>query len=218
VVLVIGNSAIFAAQDSSPAMQISALLLSGLFALTMGIFMATFCGACLAIVQETANGMREVENWPDANVTEWFFGSLYIPAAGFVAGLPGFATATFLAAGGMPLIFLPLPVVASWTLFFPVVLFSMLAENSVLGVFSSRTRESFQIASEAWLLCYLYSTGLGLLGGGVAMLGGIAFWPLTLIGGFGLVTTAFLYFRLLGRLMWYCDQKGVRLSQQSAAE
>jgi hypothetical protein len=118
----------------------------------------------------------------------------------------------------MPLILLPLPEVARWTLLFPVALFSMLAENSVLAVFSGRTRESFKIAGEAWLLFYLYSTGLGLLGGGVAMLGGIPFWPVTLIGGFGLVTTAFLYFRLLGRLMWYCDQKGVKFSQQSAAE
>ena len=217
VVLVLGNTVVAFAQDPSPAMQVSAMLLSMFFAVAMGVFMAPFCGACLAIVQETANGMKEVENWPDANVTEWFFGSLYIPAAAFVAGLPGFATATLLAAGGMPLIFAPLPVVASWTLLFPIVLFSMLAEASVLSVFSSRTKESFTVASEAWLLFYLYSMGLGIFGGAFAVMAGYPFWPVTLVGAFGLVTMVFLYCRVLGRLMWYCEQKGLKRSQQQSA-
>jgi hypothetical protein len=108
--------------------------------------------------------------------------------------------------------------VASWTLLFPIVMFSMLAENSVLGVFSSRTRESFTIATEAWLLFYLYSGGLGFFGCVFAVLAGLAFWPLTMIGGFGVVTIAFLYFRLLGRLMWYCGQKGMRRAEQQSGE
>ncbi|HEX5105132.1 MAG TPA: hypothetical protein VFV87_15035 [Pirellulaceae bacterium] len=217
VVLVIGNSAIFAAQDSSPLMQVSAMLLSMVFAVTMGLFIAPFFGACLAIVQETANGLKEVENWPNMNVTEWFFGALQIPAAAFVAGLPGFATTTFLLTGGMSLLFAPLPIVASWSMLFPIVLYSMLAENSVLSIWSSRTRESLTVASEAWLLFYMYSIGLGIIGGGAAVLAGVAFWPLTMVGAFGLVTIAFLYFRVLGRLMWYAEQKGLKRAQQSPA-
>jgi hypothetical protein len=217
VVLVLGNTLVSFAQDASAEKQVFAVLLSMFFAVSLGLFMAPFFGACLAIVQETANGIKEVENWPDANVTEWFFGSLFIPAAAFVAGLPGFAVATFLAAGGMPLILAPLPVVASWTVLFPIVLFSMLAENSVLGVFSSRTKESFTIAGEAWLLFYLYSMGLGIFGGVFVVMAGLPFWPVTLVGGFGLVTVAFLYFRVLGRLMWYCEQKGLKRSQQQSA-
>jgi len=217
VVLVLGNTVIAFAADPSPGKQLGAMLLSMFFAVSMGLFMATFCGACLAIVQETANGMKEVENWPDANITEWFFGSLYIPAAAFVAGLPGFATATFLLTGGMPLLFAPLPVVASWTLLFPIVLFSMLAEASVLSVFSSRTKESFNVAAEAWMLFYLYSLGLGVFGGACAVLAGVPFWPVTMAGAFGLVTITFLYCRVLGRLMWYCEQKGLKRSQQQSA-
>jgi phage FluMu protein Com len=217
VVLVLGNTALAFAQDPSPGTQLGAVLLSMLFSVTMGVFIAPFFGACLAIVQETANGVKEVQNWPDGNVTEWFFGSLYIPAAAFVAGLPGFALATFLLTGGMSLLFAPLPVVASWTILFPIVLFSMLAENSVLAVFSSRTKQSFNIAAEAWMLFYLYSMGLGVFGGAAAVLAGIPFWPATLVGGFALVTIAFLYCRVLGRMMWYADQKALKVSQQSPA-
>jgi hypothetical protein len=117
----------------------------------------------------------------------------------------------------MSLLLAPLPVVASWTLLFPIVLFSMLAEASVLSVFSSRTKESFNVAAEAWLLFYLYSLGLGVFGGACAVLAGVPFWPVTMVGAFGLVTIAFLYCRVLGRLMWYCEQKGLKRSQQQSA-
>ena len=49
------------------------------------------------------------------------------------------AAAILLAVGGMPVWAMPLPVVACWTLLFPIVMYSMLAENSMFAIYSSRT-------------------------------------------------------------------------------
>jgi hypothetical protein len=217
IVFTLGSTAIAWAQDSSPARQMFAILLVMAFSVTMGLWIAPFFAACLAIVQETANGVNEVENWPEGHIVERFFSGIYIAVALFVSGLPGLMLSTFLLTGGMSFLFAPLPLVASWTTLFPIVLFSMLAENSVTALFSSRTRESFNIASEAWLLFYLYSMGLGVFFCAFTVMAVFPFWLVSFVGGFGLVTIAFLYCRLLGRLMWYADQKGLKRAQQQAA-
>ena len=217
IVCTLGSTAIAWSQDSSPAKQMLAIPVVMAFSVSMGLWMAIFLAACLAIVQETANGMKEVESWPEGHIVERFFSAIYIAAALFISGLPGLLLSTFLLTGGMPLLLAPLPLIASWTILFPVLLFSMLAENSVTAIFSSRTRESFQIVSEAWLLFYLYSTGLAVFGSVFAVMAVFPFWLVSFVGGFGLVTVAFLYCRVLGRLMWYADQKGVKRSQQAAA-
>jgi hypothetical protein len=94
---------------------------------------------------------------------------------------------------------------------FPIVMYSMLIEDSVLAVYSPKTVNSLQRASEAWMLVYLYSIGLAIFAGGFSTL---AMWPnflANLIGGAGLVTLAFVYSRVLGRLMWYGEEKVSKL-------
>ena len=217
IVFTLGTTAIAWAQDSSPARQMLAILLTMAFSVAMGLWIAPFFAACLAIVQETANGANEVENWPEGHIVERFFSALYFAVALFISGFPGLMLSTFLLTGGMSLLLAPLPLVASWIILFPIVLFSMLAENSVTAIFSSRTRESFNIVSEAWLLFYLYSMGLGVFVCTFAVMAVFPFWLVSFVGGAGLVSVSFVYCRVLGRLMWYADQKGVKLSQQRAA-
>jgi hypothetical protein len=206
-VLVLLHLAVALTMSSGLGEQLAAIFVDGAAGFVIGMWLAPFAASLLAILEDTANGRMEVESWPDWSVVDWFIRGFHVGAAAFVSGLPGILATILLAIGGAPLWALPLPVVASWTMLFPMVMYSMLAENSVMTVFSNRTRDSFHRAADAWMLFWLYSLGLGIVGGGFAAL---AAWPhvvANLVGGFGLVTVAFLYCRLLGRLMWYAEQK-----------
>jgi hypothetical protein len=210
-VIVLLQTAVRLTMSSGLGEQLGAIFVDGAAGLAVGLWLAPFAASLLAIIEDTANGRVEVESWPDWTIGDWFIRAFQVLVAAFVSGLPGIVAAILLAMGGMPVWAMPLPVVACWTVLFPIVMYSMLAENSMFAIYSSRTAASFQTAAEAWMLFWLYSVGLGIFGGGFATL---AAWPGSLIanmiGGFGLVTVAFLYCRILGRLMWYSEQKGAK--------
>jgi hypothetical protein len=95
----------------------------------------------------------------------------------------------------------------SWLVLLPIVLYSMLAENSLFTVLSRQTLNSLRVASEGWMLFYMFSAVLYIVIGAV---GSLIFLNNVLalsVGGVGLVILAFLYARLLGRLMWYAGQE-----------
>lgn len=182
-------------------------------ATTFAIIYVIPLSACmLAIVQDTANGMDQVESWPDWSVGDWFGPALYLPAAAFVAAFPGMVLASFLMMSEVPALVPPIPVVLCLVAFFPPVLFSMLVEGSMLAPFSSHTLRSFSSAGDGWMLFYVYTLPLGLFGAmglGVMVTGGLV-WGL--IGAVLAISIAFLYCRILGRMMWYSQQKEQRRS------
>jgi len=214
-VLVLAHWGVALSFSSGPAEKIAAIFVYGIGGAAWGLWLATFGAALLAIVEDTANGLVEVEGWADWNPIDWFLRAFRVVAAAFVSGLPGFFAAAFLATGGMSVLVAPLPVVASWVALFPVVMYSMLIEDSVLAPVSSKTMRSFRRASEAWMLFYLYSVILGILGGGFATLTVMPSGVANMIGGAGLVTIAFVYCRVLGRLMWYCEEKAAKLPDEN---
>jgi hypothetical protein len=112
------------------------------------------------------------------------------------------------------------PLVLSWIALFPVVLYSMLAEGSVLAPYSAATYKSIQQASEGWVFFYMYAILLGILGSLSLALAGWHGEALNLfipwcLGCLGLVVTSLLYCRVLGRLMWYSSEK---MSRQERLE
>ena len=182
-------------------------------ATVFGLLYVIPLSACaLAIVQDTANGVDAVESWPDWNVGEWFGPALYFPAAAFVAAFPGMVLAWLLSLSEIPAIVPPIPIVLCLVAFFPLVLFSMLVEGSVMAPFSPHAYKSLTTVGEGWMLFYVYTIPLGVFGGlglGVMVIGGLA-WGI--VGALLAISIMFLYCRILGRLMWYSQNKKPRRS------
>jgi hypothetical protein len=213
VVLIVIQLAFALTFSNDPGAQLAAIFIDGFAGLATGLWLAPFAASLLAILEDTGNGMVEVENWPDWGIGDWFVKAFRVVVAAFVSGLPGIFTAVLLVSGGVTPLVAPLPVVASWTLLFPVVMYSSLVEDSLLAVYSIKTGQSIHRASEAWMLFYLYSVGLAIFGGAFATLALMPYFLTNMLGGAGLVTVAFIYCRVLGRLMWYCEEKATRLPE-----
>jgi hypothetical protein len=203
------------ATGEDPTWKVLALILTMWSMVAMGLWLGPFSACCLAIVQDTANGAKEVGNWPDWNPTEFFYSALFCPVAALISGLPGMVITTVLFSTGLdPRIAaftLSLPLPLSWLILFPVVLYSMLAESSLLGLLSKHTLRSLQSAGAAWVLFYMYSIVILLF---VAFAGSLVLAQhvaLRALGAPFLVVLAFLYARLLGRLMWYAAQQEAKL-------
>lgn len=204
----------FKAEDNS---QILAL-----FIMWGGIPLATawlvaFAAAAQAILEATANGEKEVTTWPDWNVYDWFANGRFILIATIVAGLPGgFLGAAVLATSMedpmMAAFGVAAPPVLSWLVLYPYILFSMLNEDSVFAIASADTLRSLKIASDGWIFFYMYSIVIVLLGvGAAAMMFATNFLAAACAAAF-FVALLMLYFRLLGRLMWYSGQREAKVA------
>ena len=206
--------AMFFSSQSGPE-QIAGLLLSiafAVFAITWG---AAFGAACLAVVQDTANGNASVEDWPDWHFFDWFVRSFTLAVAVFVSTFPGMVVGSIILSTGGPLIAVPLPVIGSLVAFFPVVLCSMLAEGSVLNVISPTVLRMVRAAADGWILFYMLTFVIGMLAVGAVALLELQNIIASLLAGVLGVTLALLYNRLLGRLMWYSQHK---LTEEEARE
>ncbi len=210
-----------AAVSTSPSAQMGAMAGSILIAMTSFFLGTSLASVLFAVVQDTANGADEVTGYPDWNFLDWFATSLYFPAAAFLAGLPGsFFTVAMLGSGLQPNVLAyaaVAPLVVSWVAFFPLVLYSMLAEGSIMAPYSPATWKSLHEAPEGWAFFYMYGIVLGVLGS-AALAWVCSPRPIVnAIGSVGLIYVAMLYCRILGRLLWYCSEKMARLERERAA-
>jgi hypothetical protein len=216
----LSQMAMRASSNPEPSAQVAAIFLFMASSVSMGFFAVSLAAVLLAIVQDTANGMEVVENWPDWNVFEWIATSIYFPAAAFAAALPGGAFALLVMSLGVdPQIgafaaFAPL--VLSWIGLFPVVLYSMLAENSILAPYSAATSKSFRAAGDGWLYFYAYAIFIGLLGGAAMAMTNSRYFLINATGATCIVVLLWLFCRLLGRLMWYAAEKVARYDRMHA--
>ena len=207
VLSLLGNTAILV--DSGQ--RVFAVFTFLFFAISAALITISFSPVLLAIATDTANGDDKVQSWPDWSVTEWILPALYIPVAGALAILPGAIIASmFLAVGEGAQWFAPFPPLVSFLAIFPVLFASILTESSIFYLISGAVIRSFRSHGDGWISIYVLSFFLFLfaaLGAGVVE-GGIQ------VGGGGLVVLCaassvlfvfllILYFRLLGRLMWY---------------
>lgn len=176
--------------------------------LTVFAFVAWFsvAAACaLAVVGDTANGCDRIVRWPTAVFLDWI-GETFVVATAVgisVAPLVGLAWMSRQAGspseGGVPVGFFFL---------FPVVFLSLLENGALFDVVSLPTLRTFWVAPGGWGKFYL-STALLLLA--AATLGVLAF-PAGGIVGIAVVSVIsslvwLIYFRLLGRLAWFCADR-----------
>ncbi len=162
--------------------------------------------SCLAILQDTAEGCDEVENWPEGQFFEWLFDASYVLSATLLATAVGLGVTRLV--GWLGYSWWPIWVIVSWVTF-PLVLMSMLEAGSPLLPFSWPIMRSMLLVWWAWLIFYVEATLVVGVGVGLGALVTIPthYWgsPVALALA---VTVLMIYFRLMGRLVWFCSHEG----------
>lgn len=193
--------------DAGPIQQFGSVILRP-FSLVFGLLMAAnFATSLLAIMLETAAGKDEIEGFPGVQPVEWFFESWPVTASCFlVMVLPAIAAqAAFRISTSAAFACLALPGIILFPTAFPVLLLSFL-ENST--PFSRTILQGLHLAGRHTALFVLQATGLSLVSWGLL---GVRLNSHSSVVNFlaavGLVLAASLYFRLLGRLTWVCQDR-----------
>lgn len=177
------------------------------FAAVLGIpWLAVFGAHAMAIVADTGSGRDAIEEWPLGGFIPRG-NLLYLPIS-FVAGmLPGLLVfALYYLSREAASIRGPLMLLVSAMLFTPLAWLPMLLEKSLQGPFHSQTFwQSFRFSGDGWFVFYFEVLLLCLIAAG-----GMSLWSygsviLAPLSALLLVTPLILYFRLVGRMLWYID-------------
>ena len=183
--------------------SVAGLLMSatGLALLAMWAVVASVYG--LAVLRETSYGCGFVEKWPIGYSLDGMGESLYVFSGIALSVLPGLVAAPLWDWLDWPRL-LMISVVA--VLLFPVLLLSMLEANSPMKPVSLPVWQSVATAWRAWGLFYLIALPtaavLCVLVGAALARGGIGG---AVPAGILLSAAWMIYFRLLGRLAWFCS-------------
>ena len=176
----------------------------------------TFASACgLAVARDTANGSDQIHTWPGPIFIDWILDPLYMFNALCLGALPGTGLAWLLSQYGF---FGSALAPAGLFFFFPIVMLSMLETNSPFGAVSMPVWRTFVKAFMGWAKFYL-ATAILLTAAPVAVaaLSNINYLG-TVIAGTTLALAWLIYFRLLGRLAWYCSEHSAVEEDEEAEE
>lgn len=226
VVLGAIQGAITSAEGAATSQFVS--ILYRMFAITVGaIFATNLAVSLLGILQDTANGKDAIESWPDVNFLDWIFEAFYIFSGLFIAVFPACALAKVLSLVGAPDSLFWLITVGGSSLgvllLFPFALVSMLESGSAIMPVSQPIIRSLRLARGSWIAFTLLS--LFVIGAGVCLGAARVLWSDSTVMNFvfallGIVLLA-IYFRLLGRLTWCCDEavlaEDIRLEEAAEA-
>jgi DNA-directed RNA polymerase subunit RPC12/RpoP len=193
----------------------SALL--GTATLIVTVMWFAFASACaLLVVRETASGCNKISEWPGISFFDWFLDPLYLFYSLCVSFMPGAGVAWCLAQLGWTVPGVPL---VSLFFLFPVVLLSTLEKDSPLAVFSWPVVRSVWTAWQGWAGFFVATVALFVAAGNVllAVRPGGDFW-VVMVASPVFIIVWFIYFRLLGRLAWYCAEHGEAEADADAGE
>jgi hypothetical protein len=175
------------------------------FILTMGYAVAQSA----AIVQDTAEGLEEVYNWPSFEWRDWALAYFFVAFVGAAAAAVGYGV---YAAAGFRYWWL-VPLVMFWV--FPVMLMSALEGESPFMLLTLPVLKSLGRAWWAWGMFYL-QTGVWLVGWMIAAATGLFTMPYVSIP----ITASLwallvlLYARLMGRLAWCISQSEPEIEEE----
>ncbi|MEK6239795.1 MAG: hypothetical protein N2C14_34165 [Planctomycetales bacterium] len=171
------------------------------------LWVTVTCCCCLVVFQETANGVEEIENWPNSMWVDWIAECFYVVNGVGMSVLPGVAAASML---GFSSVVYGMALAASAFLFFPIAFVSLTDAGSVLIPFSPDVLVGAMRRPHVWVLFYLETALLGFVFGGAFLcgLGLAAYLEFSLLFLLAVsVPTAItiqgltlVYFRLLGRV------------------
>lgn len=158
----------------------------------------------MAIIAGTAMGYKEITQFPPIEIFAWIRSALFIINAAAVSVAPGAVIAAFIP--GLPL--RSLVALPAMFVFFPIVLMSMLEDESPVSIYSKDIHASLTKCFPAWLKFYLIGGALGVL---MAIPHIVALFfedPLWLyMAVVVLVIATAIYFRAFGRLAYVLNEK-----------
>ncbi len=195
-------------------LAIGAVLCIMMSSMTGGSLWLSISGLLLGVLEDTSDGLDEVVNWPESMFSN-LRASYFTFNAVVMSALPGVGISSIFISGGEPLGWVATP--ASIDLLFPIVMLSMLAQNSPMIPIDRMVWRSLKSSRPSWIFFYIESLVVLGLGGAAGLYawgrGGI--W---ILAGAAVVIVAALliYFRLLGRLGWISAMQEVEDEDESA--
>jgi hypothetical protein len=201
--------------DGGPLHQFAAIV-AGIFTALLGLSYLALASVCwLAIVQDTANGLDKIQQWPGPNFLDWILDSFYLWIALLVSAVPGILLGYLLGMGGTggSWVAILLGTVIAFGLF-PVLLLSALDTGTPLGLWSQTVFESLNGHKRTAAQFLLGSAALVLVGMVFLLVMAQPWLLVSLLGALGLNATLMIYFRLLGRL---AGQLGIDQQDNSPA-
>lgn len=181
----------------------SSIVVMGLFAGGL-MFAAIVVAHGFAILQSVANGERRVSEWPSIDFWEWI-GPLFVAVAAVaVSAGPVWVVAQYFRGSTLPTVALTM---LSLYFLYPVVLLSMLDEQTVFAPFSANISKSVVRSSEHWGSLYLSSALVFFILFLVFMIAStMSLVAGTVVSIAATVAGVFIYFGLLGRLAFSIGQ------------
>jgi hypothetical protein len=187
----------------SSALLFAAAIVCGL------LWFSVLSGTVMAVLRDTSEGCNEIESWPGYVFLDWIGEPVHVFCAVCMSAVPGAAVAWLLSklnVAPVEVIWITGPV--SIFIMFPIVLISTLETNSMFGVLSWPVLRTLKRSADGWLKFYVAAAAM------IAAAVGVS-WAASGLGVLvGLIVAAIadpigwmIYFRLLGRLAWFCADR-----------
>jgi DNA-directed RNA polymerase subunit RPC12/RpoP len=203
-------------KEYDPRSQFVGAMLNGLSMIVALLFAGFAAASGSAVVRDTAGGSSQATSLPNVDFMSWFGDLVYIFNALCASLAPGAGLAWLLAQNGHSA-----EAVAPVVLFllFPVVLLSMFEVDSPWGLISWPVCRTLWQAWRGWAAFYATSAALVT----AATLVSTAIVSAKGLDGMVIVApiltvAGLIYFRLLGRLAWYCTDRTRRLAEAAEEE
>ncbi|HSG70244.1 MAG TPA: hypothetical protein VLA12_07505, partial [Planctomycetaceae bacterium] len=169
-------------------------------AIWMTFWVLSYTAACcLTIIEDTGNGIQNIEEWPEPDWREWMANLIYL---GFLAGIAKVLVFAFESSFGQASDFWNVTLVLMYAIY-PVILLSSLEAGSAMIPFSKGVFASMISHFRFWVLYYAISAGVTLAWGVLLYYSiRVSFVWSGLWQGMLLTTLAIIQARLIGRLAW----------------
>ena len=192
------------------------LLWNGLLlSVVAGLFVALICAYLasafgLTVLHDTSHGADSVGSWPRVLLLEDGGAIAYVGFAMLLAALPGVLSAAVWQRLGIPKTW---AIIGPMPLFLPPLLFSMLEGKSPLNPFSSRVWMSILHGWRVWVTFYILSgVVVGSILAVLVFISRYGGWTVGIVASGAVAAVVWMvYFRLLGRLAWYCSGRWAKM-------
>jgi hypothetical protein len=206
--LAAANATLSLSMSGKPTDQFLGMMV-GVFSVLFGMgLMVSGSVSLLAITQDTASGRDQIENFPGANFMDWGFDAFYVLCAAFVCLLVGtLAGQIFLPFGVTIYVWGLLAAIGLSTgIVFPLYLLAVLETGSPINPMSKPLWRSLRLARGTWIRFAIMSLGLAIAGVLGCLLRYAESTLLSFLSAMIVSGVLILYFRLLGRLTWTCQE------------
>ena len=177
---------------------IIAAILSALLALVCSVFWMT-------TISWTAMGHQKIKEFPKVDLFDWIRTSLFIVNAAGISAAPGALFAALIPAAGS---FRSIFAIPSLFALFPIILMSMLEDESPISLYSKTIHESLRKCFGSWLKFYLIAAILSVIVVIPHLVGLVIESPAwNYLAAIVLVVATVIYFRTFGRLAWVINEK-----------